>query len=76
MTRVPSLLGVVGSVSESSTSIVLAESLSPLLTRLYKPREDPSRESSFPDVDSSPASCSTSSSSSSSVVAESSLEEE
>ncbi|XP_017292687.2 cadherin-like and PC-esterase domain-containing protein 1 [Kryptolebias marmoratus] len=60
MTRVPSLEGVMAcSHSESSINIVFAESVSPLLSF-------PALESSAPEVDSSPASWSTSSSSSSS----------
>lgn len=70
MTSVPSFEGVMAcSLSESSTSMVLADSVSPLLSL-------PALESSAPEVDSSPASWSTSSSSSSSVVPDSSLEEE
>lgn len=77
MTSVPSLEGVVAcSLSESSTSMVLADAVSPLLSLLQKPWEYPALESSAPEVDSSPASWSTSSSSSSSVVPDSSLEEE
>lgn len=129
MTSVPSLEGVVAwSLSESSTNMVLADSVSPLLSLLQKPwgylmsvtrpvltvmqkhhasqmdltqsiffflnvrmkligckqwghhhhpnSTYPALESSAPEVDSSPASWSTSSSSSSSVVPDSSLEEE